>query len=104
MNKANLMDVESYSIPLGASLRGTLLMARKMEEAEQLLLLDFHTMENFKMTCFMDMVSLAFHPILIMKDTTTNNNFMHMDCKHFHLVMYMRVNITMEKCKGMEFT
>ena len=61
-------------------------------------------MENFKMTCFMDMVSLAFHPILIMKDTTTNNNFMHMDCKHFHLVMYMRVNITMEKCKGMEFT
>ena len=56
------------------------------------------------MTCFMDMVSLAFHPILFMKDTTTNNNFMHMDCKHFHLVMYMRVNITMEKCKGMEFT
>ena len=36
MNKTNLMGEESFTIPLGAILRGTLLMEREMEEAEQL--------------------------------------------------------------------
>ena len=56
MNKANSMDVESYTILQLGILRGTSLMERKMEEAEILDLSIIHTVENSRTICRMDLV------------------------------------------------
>ena len=79
MNKNNLMDVESYLILLGASLKGTLLMAREMEEADQLESTVDFTMENGRMTCRMDSDKTPLKVMLNMKVTTTGTFRMPMD-------------------------
>ena len=79
MNKNNLMDVESYLILLGASLKGTLLKAREMEEVDQLESTVDFTMENGRMTCRMDSDKTPLKVMLNMKVTTTGTFRMPMD-------------------------
>ena len=71
MNKTNSMDVESYTIPLGVILKVTLLMERKMEEAERLDSPVIQCVENSRTTCRMDLVCSSFQTEIRMKATGT---------------------------------